>query len=103
MPNSRVSWTLPWHCPHVERAMFCDATDDDGSMCALMRWMPWQSVHTGALSLPRAMALPWIDVMKTVATFPWHLPHVAGILNLKIVDFGSFARRTSCALWQSTQ
>ena len=32
-------------------------------MWDLMLWMPWQSVQTGACETPRAMALPWTEVM----------------------------------------
>ena len=65
-----------------------------------MVWMPWQSVHTGACSLPRAIACPWMLCINGLIC-AWHLPQVCGTLNLLISDFASLAGRMSCAPWQS--
>src|SRR6516225_3152186 len=35
--------------------------------------------------------------------FSWHLPQVAGTLNLETRDFGSLPLRMSCPPWQSVQ
>jgi hypothetical protein len=44
----------------VSRERFWLETEELGSEGALMVWMPWQSVQTGASELPRAIAWPWM-------------------------------------------
>jgi hypothetical protein len=97
MPISCVSRTPSWHWAQVVRASACTATEELGSMCALMLWMPWQSVHTGACPLPRCRAWPWMLVMNCCDTSWWHRPQVAGTLNLKMGDLASLGARMSWA------
>src|SRR5271165_2734553 len=40
---------------------------------------------------------------NSFSTLAWHLPQVAGTLNLAIGDSGSVPVRISCAPWQSVQ
>ena len=61
MPNSCVSRTPWWQPAQVSRARFWSESATLGMpLGALMVWMPWQSVQTGARPLPRAMAWPWM-------------------------------------------
>src|ERR1700740_2977643 len=78
-------------------------TEDLGSRCDLMVWMPWQSVHTGASQFPRATASPWMLCAYCCFTLLWHLAQVPGTLGLWILDLGSLAGRISWLPWQSVQ
>ena len=41
-------------------------------------------MQTGDFELPRCTAWPWTLDMNSFVTLPWHLPHVCGMLNVKI-------------------
>src|SRR5579862_3681134 len=92
-----------WQRAQVTSPTFCADTGEFGSVCALMEWMPWQSVHTGACQFPLAMACPWMLCWNSLEIVSWHCPQVVGTLNLKIGDFASLASRISCVPWQSVQ
>jgi len=70
---------------------------------ALMVWMPWQSVQTGASVLRARWPGRGCSGCIPTARRPWQRPQVAGTLNLLISDLASLAGRMSCAPWQSVQ
>ena len=57
-----------------------------------MLWTPWQLAQFATVWLPPAEARPWNDASKVETrsvgipkrrasrTFPWHCPHVSGML-----------------------
>src|SRR5690348_7524410 len=92
-PNSAARRTPSWQRAQVVRANAAAATDELGSVGALMVWIPWQSVHTGDCQFPRVTACPWMLTMYSCFTLSWHLAQVAGTLNLKIGDLGLPAER----------
>ena len=82
---------------------FCSETDELGSMCALMEWIPWQSVQTGASPLPRH-SLP-VNALHELSAATARMALAAGRRNIELVNrrLVSLAGRISCAPWQSVQ
>src|SRR5215217_4095930 len=89
--NFSVTRRSPWQRPQVMAGRLEAKTGEPGSFTERMRCSPWQSVQTGASSVPWATAWPWTLAWKAFSMPAWQVPQVSGTFWRFTFDFGSDA------------